>query len=60
MKHNYIIEDEGGFYYWDETDDLIGPFSTYSQAQIALNAYLQWAAKDHKQEKIHKLRDELD
>lgn len=55
---NDIIEDESGFYYFDEEDDTVGPFSTYKQAEIAFSASLRWEAKDH-QSTIRKMKDNM-
>ena len=56
--NEYIIEDEKGFYYIDETSNLIGPFNTWEQADIALEASLKWEAKDH-QPRIRKMKENM-
>ena len=56
---NEIIEDVDGFYYFNEEDDLIGPFDTVEQAQIALDASVRWAVREHKDD-IRKMRDYYD
>lgn len=56
--NEYIIEDDDGFYYWNDSDDLIGPFITFEQAEVALSASLRWEAKDH-QPTIHKMKDDM-
>lgn len=53
-----IVEDEKGFYYFDENDDLVGPFNTWDQAEVALSAALRWEAKDH-QPSIRKMKDNM-
>ena len=55
---NKIVEDVDGFYYWDETAELVGPFNTYQQAEVALSAALRLLAKDHVPE-LRKMKDDL-
>lgn len=55
---DYIIEDGEGFYFWDDQDELIGPFKTEEQCEVALNAALRWKAKDH-QPQIRKMKDDM-
>ena len=54
----YIVEDGDGFYYWDDSDELIGPFKTEQQCEVALEAALRWEAKDHRP-RIRKMRDTM-
>ena len=56
---NEIVEDRDGFYYYDESDELIGPFKTAEQAQIALDASHRWSVREHKDD-IRKMRDYYD
>jgi hypothetical protein len=58
MKSKYIFELEDGWYHRTEDDDIVGPFKTQSQAQIALDAYLKWLNHDHEND-IHKMRDNM-
>ena len=53
---NEIIEDVDGFYYFNEEDDLVGPFKKLEQAQFALNAAHRWSVREHKDD-IRKMRD---
>ena len=55
---NEILEDIDGFYYFDDNDDVVGPFNTYQQAEVALSATLRWEAKDH-QHTIRKMKDDM-
>jgi hypothetical protein len=55
---NEIVEDTDGFYYWDEQDNLIGPFNTFQQAEIAFSACLRWEARDHVST-IRKMKDNM-
>ena len=43
-----IIEEEDGFYFWDENDYLIGPFNSYETANKAYVESLRWQIRDHK------------
>ena len=52
------MEDKKGFYYFDEFDDLIGPFKNWQQAETAFEASLRWQAKDH-QPVIRKMKDDM-
>jgi hypothetical protein len=56
--NDYIVEEPDGFYYWDETSELIGPFKTLEQCEVALDAYLKWVAKDNRP-KIKKMREDM-
>jgi len=56
--NDYIVEDDKGFYYWDDNDELIGPFNTQKQCEVALSATLRWEAKDH-QPQIRKMKDSM-
>lgn len=51
-----FIVHEDGFYYYNEEDDLIGPFDTIEQAQIAHQASIKWQVREHKND-IRKMRD---
>lgn len=55
---NNIVEEMGGFYYWGDNDELIGPFETEQQCEVAYCAALRWVAKDH-QPKIRKMKDNM-
>jgi len=39
---------KAGFYWVDETGDLNGPLDTVEQAQIELDAYVDWLEKGDK------------
>lgn len=55
-----IIEDEFGFYYFDENEDVVGPFGTWNLASKAAEAALKWEAKDHQERHtIRKMRDTM-
>jgi len=54
-----IEEYNDGFYYWDDTDELIGPFKTFQQAEVALSACLKWTSKDHSRNTIRKMKDNM-
>jgi len=56
---NEIVEDVDGFYYFNEEDDLVGPFKTVEQAQISLEASHKWSVREHKDD-IRKMRDHFD
>ena len=45
---DYIVQENDQYYYIDETTDMIGPFKTREQAEIACDAYLKWLDQDHK------------
>jgi len=55
----YIFEEKDGFYHRTEDDDMVGPFTTFEQAQIALDAHMKWLNHDH-QDSIRKMRDHYD
>ena len=55
---DYIIEDKDGFYYWDDRDELVGPFKTEQQCEVALDATLRWEAKDHRPQ-IRKMKEDM-
>lgn len=57
-KNSNIIQDEGGFYFFDAEDDLVGPFYTYRQAEIAYDANLKWVARDNRKE-LKKMKDDM-
>lgn len=54
-----IIKEDDGFYYIDETANLIGPFKNAEQACVALDAYLHWVEQDNRHE-VRKMRDSDD
>ena len=54
-----IVEEKDGFYYYNEVDELIGPFKTAEQAQIAIDASHKWFVREHKDD-IRKMRDHYD
>jgi len=56
---NEIVQDTDGFYFFNEEDDLVGPFKTAEQAQIALDAAHRWSIREHKDD-IRKMRDYQD
>ena len=55
---NEIVEDVDGFYYFNEWDELIGPFKTKQQCAVAFDATLRWEAKDH-QPRIRKMKEDM-
>ena len=55
---DYIVEDSEGFYYWNDQDELVGPFKTIAQCEVASEAALRWEAKDHQPE-IRKMRENM-
>lgn len=56
---NNIFEENNKFYYYDESDDTVGPFDTLEQAEISYQASLKWHVRDHKND-IRKMRDYYD
>lgn len=52
---NDIFELEDGFYHKTD-EDMVGPFKSIEQAQIALDAYIKWLHHDHESD-IRKMRD---
>lgn len=54
-----IFEEDGEFYYYDETDDIVGPFKTIEHAEEAYQASLRWHTRDHK-DSIKKMRHYYD
>jgi hypothetical protein len=54
-----IFELEDGFYHRTEDEDMVGPFTSLEQAQIALDAYVKWINHDHEND-IRKMRDYYD
>lgn len=54
----YIVKENDQYYYIDEIDDIIGPFKTREQAEIAYTAYLRWMEHDH-QPVIRKMRETM-
>ena len=56
---NDIFELEDGFYHRTEDEDMVGPFKSVEQAQIALDAYVKWLNHDHEND-IRKMRDYYD
>jgi hypothetical protein len=55
---NDIFEDDGEFFYYADNDDIVGPFPTYEQAEIASDAALRWQQKDH-QTTIRKMKPDM-
>jgi hypothetical protein len=55
---DYIVVEGGKFYFWDDQDELIGPFNSLEQCEVAHTATLRWEAKDH-QPRIKKMRDDM-
>ena len=51
-----IIEEEDGFYFWDDQDYLIGPFKSSTDAEKAYNASLKWQSRVHKKG-LRKMRE---
>ena len=58
MSNITVFEYSGGFYYYDENDDTIGPFETIEQAQIAYDASAKWTVREHKDD-IRKMRRDM-
>jgi len=54
-----IFEMKDGFYHRTEDEDMVGPFKSAEQAQIALDAYCKWLNHDHEND-IRKMRDHHD
>ncbi|HSG30873.1 MAG TPA: hypothetical protein VLB82_04940 [Thermodesulfobacteriota bacterium] len=57
--NKYIFLETDGYYFTDDTEDLIGPFDTIELAETAMNHYNKWAIEDHRQE-LRKMRDYYD
>ncbi len=43
---DYIVQEGDDFYYWNDQDELVGPFKTLDQCEIAMDAASKWEAKD--------------
>lgn len=54
-----VFEYFDGFYFYDENDDMIGPFDDAEQAQIVCDASHKWSVREHK-DNIKKMRDNYD
>lgn len=56
-----IIEDESGFYYFDENDDTVGPFGSWDLASKAAEAASKWEAKDNQEKHtIRKMKSSME
>jgi hypothetical protein len=55
---DYIVEDGKDFYYWNDQDEMVGPFKTLEQCEVAAEASSRWEAKDH-QPRIRKMKETM-
>ena len=43
-----IIETETGFYFYNDDEDLVGPFSSWDQAKTTHDTMIRWSQRDRK------------